>query len=444
MVRRVPGRQTRIRPAASDRRELVRVRDPRDLPVRRAAGPAGRARRHGADHHASRSRRRGPVRRRRLRHRHAAAVDHRPRRRAPAAVERRRARCGSSATARSTTSASCARSSQAQGHRFKTGSDCEVAPPRCTTPRATRFVAAAERHVRLRAVGCAPPPAADRPRPPRHQAAVRAAGQRTAWRSRPRPRRCSRCRAFAPSSTAAALASLPAPGLRRRARTRSSRASASCRRRRCCRGGRRGATSGATGALPADDRHAVPRERSGSSACARGSSARCAMQMVSDVPIGAFLSGGIDSSAVVGLHGARSDRADHDLRDRLRRAARPRRYYNELPYARRGGASCSAPSTTRSSCGPTSSRCCRSCSGTWTSRSPTRPSSRPTSCREFARRDVKVILSGVGGDELFGGYRRYLGGHYAGAVPAGCRAGCERRVALAARRAAEPTATRRC
>lgn len=136
-----------------------------------------------------------------------------------------------------------------------------------------------------------------------------------------------------------------------------------------------------------------------------------ARQMVSDVPLGAFLSGGIDSSAVVAFMakhasgalktyaiGFEGDGANH--------------YYNELPYAqqvaRRFGSehheilvkpdvATLLPQLL------------------WQMDEPIADSAFLTTflVSEFARREVTVILSGVGGDELFGGYRRYLGEHYA-------------------------------
>ncbi|HEY5678083.1 MAG TPA: asparagine synthase-related protein, partial [Myxococcales bacterium] len=57
------------------------------------------------------------------------------------------------------------------------------------------------------------------------------------------------------------------------------------------------------------------------------------MQMVSDVPIGAFLSGGIDSSAVVGMMAACSQRPVKTYAIGFEGGA-AEAYYNELPFAR--------------------------------------------------------------------------------------------------------------
>ena len=147
------------------------------------------------------------------------------------------------------------------------------------------------------------------------------------------------------------------------------------------------------------------------------------MQMVSDVPIGAFLSGGIDSSAVVASWRAHSDRPVKTYAIGFG-GGDAERFYNELPYARQVAELLRHRPPRDPGQARRRGAAAASCCGTWTSRSPTPRSSRPIWCREFARRDVTVILSGVGGDELFGGYRRYLGDHYQALLRPAARLGC--------------------
>jgi len=135
------------------------------------------------------------------------------------------------------------------------------------------------------------------------------------------------------------------------------------------------------------------------------------MQMVSDVPIGAFLSGGVDSSAVVGFMARHS-------RQPIRTYAigfaggEAEALYNELPYARRV-AQLFATQHREIMVRPDVVSLLPKL--LWHMDEPLSDTAFITTflVSEFARQDVKVILSGVGGDELFGGYRRYLGGHYA-------------------------------
>jgi asparagine synthase (glutamine-hydrolysing) len=133
-------------------------------------------------------------------------------------------------------------------------------------------------------------------------------------------------------------------------------------------------------------------------------------QMVADVPIGAFLSGGIDSSAVVALMSRFSSGPVKTYSIGFDGGA-AERFYNELVPARRVARLFGTDHheiLVRPDVAGLLPRLL------WHMDEPIADSAFVTTylVAEFARRDVKVILSGVGGDELFGGYRRYLGEHY--------------------------------
>lgn len=135
------------------------------------------------------------------------------------------------------------------------------------------------------------------------------------------------------------------------------------------------------------------------------------MQMVSDVPIGAFLSGGVDSSAVVAMMARASAQPIRTYAIGFEGGA-AEQLYNELPYARRVAQLFGTEHheiVVKPDVVGLLPRL------VWHMDEPIADSAFITTylVSEFARKDVKVILSGVGGDELFGGYRRYLGEHYA-------------------------------
>jgi asparagine synthase (glutamine-hydrolysing) len=133
-------------------------------------------------------------------------------------------------------------------------------------------------------------------------------------------------------------------------------------------------------------------------------------QMVSDVPIGAFLSGGLDSSAVVAFMAAANDRPIKTYSIGFA-GGTAERLYNELPHARRVAELFKTDHheiVVRPDVVALLPRLL------WHMDEPIADTAFLTTylVSEFARKDVTVILSGVGGDELFGGYYRYLGEHY--------------------------------
>jgi asparagine synthase (glutamine-hydrolysing) len=132
------------------------------------------------------------------------------------------------------------------------------------------------------------------------------------------------------------------------------------------------------------------------------------LHQVSDVRVGAFLSGGLDSSLIVAM---------------LARHCVPRGFptftisiphpsFDEAPYARQ----VAQLYGTEHHEGKLVANLAESLPTlVWHLNEPSDPLALCTyELARFARRDVKVVLGGDGGDELFGGYDRYYGFHYAG------------------------------
>lgn len=137
-------------------------------------------------------------------------------------------------------------------------------------------------------------------------------------------------------------------------------------------------------------------------------------QMISDVPLGAFLSGGIDSSAVVACMAEHSQQPVKTFSIGFGGDSGGS-YYNELPYARQVS---DLFGTEHKEIIVNPKVVDLMPKLLWHMDEPIADTAYVTTflVSQFAREEVTVILSGVGGDELFGGYRRYLGDYYLKAV----------------------------
>lgn len=151
-------------------------------------------------------------------------------------------------------------------------------------------------------------------------------------------------------------------------------------------------------------------------------------QMVSDVPVGAFLSGGIDSSFIVALMSRLSKKPVQTFTVGFSRMG----YYDEREHARQIANHFKTEHHEYSVDAEIEDLLPRLIK---TFDEPFADSSAvPTLClAELAKKHVTVALSGTGGDEVFGGYRKYMAAQWSGifnSLPDSIRRGVRKTAAI--------------
>jgi len=148
------------------------------------------------------------------------------------------------------------------------------------------------------------------------------------------------------------------------------------------------------------------------------------LHLVSDVEVGAFLSGGLDSSLIVALMNQSAVQPIKTFSVGI-----PYKGFSELPYANAVNDICRTEPF-QQDMAPTVKPLLPKV--IWHLDEPSDPLA---ACMffisEMVRRQVKVVMGGDGGDELFAGYDRYFGNKYVGyygLLPAAIRAHVLRRV----------------
>jgi asparagine synthase (glutamine-hydrolysing) len=133
-----------------------------------------------------------------------------------------------------------------------------------------------------------------------------------------------------------------------------------------------------------------------------------ALHLVSDVPVGAFLSGGLDSSMIVAMLSQ-----DLDISLQTFAVGVQEDDFNELPYARQVAEHCSTNHTEECVASNLIQLLPRMI---WHLDEPSDPiAACMYHAANLASRHVKVVLGGDGGDELFAGFDRYRGNGYVNA-----------------------------